>query len=283
MRNLFNFLIRFRAWIVFIIYVVISCALLFRNNPYQRHVYLTSASAVSATVYEGANTITGYFHLRSINEDLQRRNAQLESEVLALRSRLSDISLDRLSDSLKADPLQHKFDFILAPVINNSVSHPDNFITIGRGEADGILPEMGVVDQNGVVGLVNVTGKHYARVLSLLNSDFRLSCKVKGNDVIGSLVWDGKSPTEALVEELPKHTVFQPGDTIVTSGFSTLFPEGIPVGIVKGTEHNSDDNFITLRIRLLSDFSTLSTVMVIVSHDREEIDMVENRRPLNKK
>ncbi|MCM1450410.1 MAG: rod shape-determining protein MreC [Clostridiales bacterium] len=277
MRNLFNFLIRFRAWIVFIIYVIISCALLFHNNPYQRHVYLTSASAFSATVYEGANSVTGYFHLRSINEDLQRRNAQLESEVLALRHQVSDLSLDMLADSLRVSEPAHKFDFILAPVINNSVSHPNNFITIAAGEKDGIKPEMGVVDQNGVVGLVNVTGKNYARVLSLLNSDFRLSCKVKGNDVIGSLVWDGKSPTEALVEELPKHTIFQPGDTIITSGFSTVFPEGIPVGIVKGTERNTDDNFITLRIKLLTDFSTLSTVMIVVSHDRDEIDMVENK------
>lgn len=277
MRNLFNFLIRFRAWIVFIIYVIISCALLFHNNPYQRHVYLTSASAFSATVYEGANSVTGYFHLRSINEDLQRRNAQLESEVLALRHQVSDLSLDMLADSLRVSEPVHKFDFILAPVINNSVSHPNNFITIAAGEKDGIKPEMGVVDQNGVVGLVNVTGKNYARVLSLLNSDFRLSCKVKGNDVIGSLVWDGKSPTEALVEELPKHTIFQPGDTIITSGFSTVFPEGIPVGIVKGTERNTDDNFITLRIKLLTDFSTLSTVMIVVSHDRDEIDRVENK------
>lgn len=203
MRNLFLFLLRYRAWIVFIIYVVISCALLFNNNPYQRHVYMTSASRVSATVYDAAHSVTGYFHLRSINDDLQRRNAQLESEVIALRSKVDALELEASADSLVVvEPLK-QYDFILAPVINNSITHPYNYITIAKGEADGVKPEMGVVDQNGVVGVVNVTGNRYSRIISLLNPDFRLSCKLKGSDVFGSLVWDGKSPREALLEELP--------------------------------------------------------------------------------
>ncbi|MDE6154088.1 MAG: rod shape-determining protein MreC [Muribaculaceae bacterium] len=276
MRNLFLFLLRYRAWIVFIIYVVISCTLLFNNNPYQRHVYMTSASRVSATVYDAAHSVTGYFHLRSINDDLQRRNAQLESEVIALRLKVDALELEASADSLEVvEPLK-MYDFILAPVINNSITHPYNYITIAKGEADGVKPEMGVVDQNGVVGVVNVTGNRYSRIISLLNPDFRLSCKLKGSDVFGSLVWDGKSPREALLEELPKHTVFEPGDTIITSGYSAVFPEGIPVGIVKGNEHNADDNFFTLRVELLTDFSKLSTVRLVVSNDRDEIKKIES-------
>lgn len=276
MRNLFLFLLRYQAWIVFIIYVVISCTLLFNNNPYQRHVYMTSASRVSATVYDAAHSVTGYFHLRSINDDLQRRNAQLESEVIALRLKVDALELEASADSLEVvEPLK-MYDFILAPVINNSITHPYNYITIAKGEADGVKPEMGVVDQNGVVGVVNVTGNRFSRIISLLNPDFRLSCKLKGSDVFGSLVWDGKSPREALLEELPKHTVFEPGDTIITSGYSAVFPEGIPVGIVKGNEHNADDNFFTLRVELLTDFSKLSTVRLVVSNDRDEIKKIES-------
>ena len=281
MRNLFLFLVRYRAWIVFIIYVVLSCILLFNNNPYQRHVYMTSASKVTASVYDAAHSVTGYFHLRSINEDLQLRNARLESEVIALRSKVESLELEAMHDSVETFEPLRKFDFILAPVINNSITHPHNYITISKGEADGVKPEMGVVDQNGVVGVVNVTGKHYARIISLLNPDFRLSCKLKGSDVFGSLVWDGKSPDEALLEELPKHTVFEPGDTIITSGYSAVFPEGIPVGIVKETERNADDNFFTLRIRLLTDFSKLSTVRLVVSNDRDEIKEIESTSATN--
>jgi len=219
--------------------------------------------------------VTGYFHLRAVNDDLQRRNAQLESEVIALRSKVDALELEHSADStVTIEPLK-QFDFILAPVINNSITHPYNYITISRGEADGVKPEMGVVDQNGVVGVVNVTGEHYSRIISLLNPDFRLSCKLKGSDVFGSLVWDGRNPREALLEELPKHTVFAPGDTIITSGYSAVFPEGIPVGIVKENERDADDNFFTLRVRLLTDFSKLSTVRLVVSNDREQIKQIE--------
>ena len=276
MHNLFEFLLRFRAWIVFIIYVVLSCILLFSDNPYQRHVYMTSASTVSASVYDVAHSVTGYFHLRSINDDLQRRNAQLESEVIALRATVNSLALELSSDSITVvEPLKD-FDFILASVINNSITHPHNFITISKGEVDGVQPEMGVVDQNGVVGVVNITGPHYSRIISLLNPDFRLSCKLRNSDVIGSLVWDGKSPREALLEELPKHTVYAPGDTVITSGYSAVFPEGIPVGVVMANERTHDDNFFTLRVKLLTDFTTLSTVRLVVSHNRDEIKELES-------
>ena len=261
---------------MFIIYVVLSCILLFSDNPYQRHVYMTSASSVSASVYDVAHSVTGYFHLRSINDDLQRRNAQLESEVIALRATVNSLALELSSDSITVvEPLKD-FDFILASVINNSITHPHNFITISKGEVDGVQPEMGVVDQNGVVGVVNITGPHYSRIISLLNPDFRLSCKLRNSDVIGSLVWDGKSPREALLEELPKHTVYAPGDTVITSGYSAVFPEGIPVGVVMANERTHDDNFFTLRVKLLTDFTTLSTVRLVVSNNRDEIKELES-------
>ena len=237
---------------------------------------MTSASKVSASVYDITHSVTGYFHLRSINDDLQRRNAQLESEVIALRSMVNGLELELSSDSITVAESLKEFDFILASVINNSITHPHNFITISKGSADGVEPEMGVVDQNGVVGVVNITGQHYSRIISLLNPDFRLSCKLKDSDVIGSLVWDGKSPREALLEELPKHTVYAPGDTIITSGYSAVFPEGIPVGVVMANERTHDDNFFTLRVKLLTDFTKLSTVRLVVSNNRDEIKELES-------
>lgn len=211
MRNLLNFLIGHSAWFVFALYVVLSCVMLFRNNPYQHHVYLTSAGKIAATVYGTANSITGYFHLREINEDLQQRNATLENEVIGLRNRLREANDMLMTDSASIDSAISDFSFIIAHVINNSITRPHNYITLNRGAIDGIKPEMGVVDQNSVVGIVNVTGEHTSRVISLLNSDLRLSCKVKGNDAFGSLVWDGRNPREAVLEELPRHVQFEMG------------------------------------------------------------------------
>ncbi len=213
--------------------------------------------------------------LRDINDDLQRRNAALEAEVVMLRTQNKHLRQDILQDSLRSLDSVGRFEFVIASVINNSVIRPYNYITIDKGTADGLAPEMGVMDQNGVVGVTNVVGKHHSRIISLLNPNFRLSCKLRGNSAFGSLVWDGRNPSEALLEELPKQVRFHKGDTIITSGYSAMFPEGIPVGTVIGSTRGEDDNFHTLRIRLLTDFTTLSTVKVISNRDIIDIKEVE--------
>lgn len=235
MRNLLNFFLRYSSWFVFLFYALLSCYLLFTRNPYQHHVYLTSANAVASGIYEVTGNVTSYVGLRDINDDLQRRNAALEAEVVMLRTQNKHLRQDILQDSLRSLDSVGRFEFVIASVINNSVIRPYNYITIDKGTADGLAPEMGVMDQNGVVGVTNVVGKHHSRIISLLNPNFRLSCKLRGNSAFGSLVWDGRNPSEALLEELPKQVRFHKGDTIITSGYSAMFPEGIPVGTVIGS------------------------------------------------
>lgn len=275
MRNLLNFFLRYSSWFVFLFYALLSCYLLFTRNPYQHHVYLTSANAVASGIYEVTGNVTSYVGLRDINDDLQRRNAALEAEVVMLRTQNKHLRQDILQDSLRSLDSVGRFEFVIASVINNSVIRSYNYITIDKGTADGLAPEMGVMDQNGVVGVTNVVGKHHSRIISLLNPNFRLSCKLRGNSAFGSLVWDGRNPSEALLEELPKQVRFHKGDTIITSGYSAMFPEGIPVGTVIGSTRGEDDNFHTLRIRLLTDFTTLSTVKVISNRDIVDIKEVE--------
>jgi|GEM_PF-6927 len=269
MNNLLNFFVKHSAWFIFAIYVILSLVLLFKNNPYQQSVYLTSANAVSSSIYKAFSTVTSYFHLRDINEDLQERNALLEMELVELRSQLNDMAMLR-PDSLQQPALQ-QYDFVLAHVISNSIAQPNNYITINRGYADGVKPEMGVIDQNGVVGIVNVVSDHAARVISLLNPHMRLSCKLKDSEFFGSMVWDGKDSRYAVLEELPKHMTWVNGDTVVTSGYSAVFPEGIIVGIVEGLARDMSDSFISLRVRLTTNFSQLSTVRVITNNMAPQI------------
>lgn len=275
MRALVEFFVRHGAWFVFLLLAGVSCFMLFRGDPYRQAVFLTSAGRVSSQVYSAAGSVTGYFHLRSINDDLQQRLAELELENIGLRRRLQRADERLYADSVKPDSALMPYDFVIARVINNSIVRPNNFLTLDRGSADGIAPEMGVVDQNGIVGIVNVVGPHTSRIISMLNSDLRLSCKVKGSDAFGSLVWDGKSPRYAMLEELPRHVEFAPGDTIITSGYSVVFPEGIPVGTVAEQLRDADDNFYTLRVELFTDFATLSTVRVIRNFQKEEIEATE--------
>lgn len=271
MRDLIDFLIKYSKWFVFVFYVVISCILLFHNNPYQHYVYLTSANAVSAGVYGAADNVTSYFHLRAINEDLQSQNAALQLEVAELRDAYINLGLEYGLDSLSLDSVTGRYDFILAHVISNSINRNHNYITINKGSRDGIKPEMGVLDQNGVVGIVNIVGERASRVISLLNPKIRLACKIKGKEQFGTLVWDGRSPREAVLEEMPRHEQFKKGDTIVTSGYSAVFPPDIPVGTIESHAKEHDDNFVALRIRLFTDFTRLSTVRIITDEWNDEL------------
>lgn len=275
MKNLLDFITKHYHWLVFIFYVVMGLTMLFNNNPYQQSVYLTSANSVSATVYEGISSVTSYFYLKDINEDLQERNASLEMEVVKLRNEINEYKIQMPDSNIQ--PRLQKFDFVVAHVISNSIAQPNNYITINRGTLDGVKPEMGVVDQNGIVGIVNVTGKHSARVISLLNPNMKLSCKLKNSDFFGSLVWDGKSPQYAILNELPKHMKYNVGDTIITSGYSSVFPEGIIVGTVQGKASNAGNSFIELKVKLTTNFSQLSTVRVITNDMSEELKALEEK------
>ncbi len=213
--------------------------------------------------------------MRSINESLQASNAMLENEVLNLRHQIAEYQTI-LSDTVKNKNYEERFKYISATVINNSVRHPRNYFSINKGEADGVRRGMGVVDQNGIVGIVNVTGRHTSRIISLLNETQHFSVKIKGTQFIGSLAWKGGDPWIAYVEEVPRHAKFCAGDTIVTSGYSTTFPSEIPVGIIMNRVKGSDDNFFELKVRLTSDFRALSTVRVIMDEYKAELDSLQN-------
>lgn len=271
MRNLLNFFVKYGSWFLFVIYLAISCVWLFTDRRYQQSVYLTSANAVSSSVYEMSSNVTGYFNLRGINNDLQQRNATLENELLNMRSEL-EYYKSIAPDSSEMDVPANRFSYITANVSSNSTNKPLNYFTINRGSRSGVEKGMGVVNQNGIVGIVNVVGPNTARVISLLNETQHFSVKVKGTHSVGSLQWHVGNPSVAYAEEMPRHVPYHVGDTVVTSGYSTTFPEGIPVGIVLGQVRAKDDNFITLKLRLLPRFNDLSTVRIIIDHFKNEID-----------
>lgn len=264
MRELLDFFVKNSKWFVFILLVAVSCVLLSTGSPYQRHVYLSSANAVTATVYRLSDNVYSYFSLRKINDGLNERNAALESQVIQLRQQIDAMRDQQLADTIAASP-ECQYEFIVAHVINNSISRPNNYITINKGSADGIRPEMGVIDQNGVVGSVNVVGEHASRVISVLNPNFHVSCKIKGTEHFGTLTWDGRDSRVALLEDMPRHSHIKAGDTIVTTGFSAVFPPNIEVGRVLPPPDGEELDINHLRIRLSTDFSTLSTVQVVVN------------------
>lgn len=275
MRKLISFLINHSPIFVYAFYLVICFVLLFKFNPYQQSVFFSSANEMAGRFYIMTSGITGYFGLQEINRDLQKQNGNLEMELIRLRDEVSRLSGDSLLVRTSADSSLSRYDFQIAQVINNSVFKTHNYITLNKGRKDGIHSEMGVIDQNGIVGIVNVVSDHYAVAISLLNPKLRLSCKVKGSNYFGSLVWDGKDPRFAVLEELPRHVKFVRGDTIVTSGYSSVFPEGLMVGTVDGFSKQRNDNFYALTVKLSTDFFRLNDVWILDDKGQKERRILE--------
>lgn len=275
MRNILNFILRFSAWFVFVIYVVASVTLLVLGSRYRQSVYLSSANVISSGLYNSSAQVTGYFHLKDINESLQQSNALMQNEVLNLKNQIAQYKV-LLGDTVSRNQIQNRYDYVLAAVINNNTHHPKNYFTIDKGSNDGVAPGMGVVNQSGVVGIIDVVGPHVSRAISLLNETQRFSTKIKDSPFVGSLNWKTGDPSIAYVEEIPRHAIVHSGDTVVTSGYSTSFPEGIPLGIVLNKVNGSDDSFYTLKVRLLPEFKSLSAVIVIKDTFKNEIDSLSH-------
>ena len=270
MRNLLNFFLKYNYWFLFILLEVISFALLFRFNNYQGSAFFTSSNQVAGMAYEAANNVTGYFHLKSIIDDLVQKNVELELQMECLRSALMELTSDSTGlERMKSDALKG-YDIYRANVINNSLTHVDNYITLDKGENDGIRSEMGVINGSGVVGIVYHTSANYSVVIPILNSKSSISCKINRSDYFGFLNWDGGSSEYATVKDMPRHSLFSLGDTIVTSGHSAGFPGGIPIGTVEDMSDSHDGLSYLLKVKLFTDFGRLNDVRVIAQKGQEE-------------
>ena len=277
MRNLLNFFLKYNYWFLFILLEVISFALLFRFNNYQGSAFFTSSNQVAGMAYEAANNVTGYFHLKSINDDLVQENMELELQMEHLRKALMELTSDSTGlERMKSDALKG-YDIYRANVINNTLTHVDNYITIDKGENDGIRSEMGVINGSGVVGIVYHTSANYSLVIPVLNSKSSISCKIKRSDYFGFLKWDGGSSMYATVKDMPRHSLFSLGDTIVTSGHSAVFPGGIPIGTVEDISDSHDGLSYLLKVKLFTDFGRLNDVRVIAQKGQEEQSELEQK------
>lgn len=279
MRNLIAFLIKNSSWFVFILLEIVCFYFVFQYNSYQRSVYLNSSNEIVGRVYAVSGNILSYFGLREVNQDLLVKNAELQNQILNLNVYIHKLETDTLvTHAILQDSLQlsnNPYQYIICRVINNSISHAENYITINKGTKDGIAQEMGVISQQGIVGIVRAVSTNYAVIQPVINPKTILSCKVKDSNIPGSLVWTGEDYRYVNLEGFPRFEKFEKGDTIITSGYSGIFPEGIIIGQIEDSKGQSDDNFLTLKVKLSTDFSSLKDVLVIKNNNRNEIIELE--------
>ncbi len=278
MRTLLRFFVQYNNWFLFILLEAISFWMLFSFNNYQGSVYFSSANGLVGNLHEACSDVASYFNLKTVNEQLMERNLSLEQQIAALRR---DCLIHHHGDSIHVDSLmqviEKECDLMDAEVVVNSIRRTDNFITINKGALDGVKEEMGVVDGRGVVGIVYHTSPHYSLVISVLNSKASISCKISDSNYFGYLKWDGGDCRYANLVDMPRHSICEVGDTIVTTGFTPIFPEGLMVGTVEEISDSRDGLSFLLKVRLSTDFGRLNQVKVVARKNMDELKELQER------
>jgi rod shape-determining protein MreC len=276
MLRLWYFLVRNYSFLLFLAIEVYTISLLMRENPYQNSIFFNSTQNVTGSYFEVIADLKNYFNLSQNNDSLIQENAELLKELNNLKLAMSQSNLNA-DTNFRVLGVPEWYHFIPAKVVNNTITKQNNFITINKGAKDGIKPEMGVISTNGIVGIVQSTSENYSVVLSLLNNNVRISAKSARTNDFGSLVWDGESTTLADLLDIPNHAVVEVGDTIETTSFSSIFPEGVLIGVVQETVINPGDNFYSIKVLLSTPFQNLQNVYVVENKFIEEKKDLETK------
>jgi rod shape-determining protein MreC len=274
MYQLLKLIHSYRAFLVFLFIEFVCFWLLVRSNPYHSAAYFHTSSSIIGSIYQTRTNITQYFNLPAVNEELANDNAQLRE--LISQSQVP-IVVNSSTDSIKLSKAEYNYGFLSAKVINNSTQLSHNFITINKGSVNGVQPGMGVISANGVVGKVMSVSDHFAAVSSLLNNDVYVSAVVKRTGNFGSAHWDTKDPLITKLMFVPSHIQLQQGDTVMTSGYNSIFPENIMIGFIEKFSLQTD-SFYDIDVKLSNDFSRLSYVYVVRNPRREERINLENEK-----
>ena len=269
MRNLFILLWKYNFFILFLLIESVCGYLIFQNNNFQHASFINSTNKVAANVHEVVSDITEYISLRTTNDALSRENAGIRTlmpDVFYIDSVLKKTAYD--------STYKQQYTFMTSKVINNSTNRRNNYLTLNKGSAQGVQPEMGVISSEGIVGIVKDVSEHFCSVISVLHKDASISTKIKKNGYIGSLVWKGFNAGYATLNYIPKHVRLETGDTLVTSSFSAIFPEGIMIGVIDKIDSKAGD-FYLINVKLSTDFSNLSYVYIVTNVLKEEQKKLE--------
>jgi len=288
MRNLILFFTRYHAFFLFLFLETVCVVLIIQNNHFQRTKFMSSAGEVTSGVFGVRSAVTDYFGLRDKNADLAEQNATLLTQLNLLQQNNLVAVVDSsrgvvdlinkvdtsVVDSNRVAPL---YRFHKAKVVNKSVTRLRNYLTIDKGSNDGLRPEMGVVGPHGIIGIIDHVSANYATILSLLHKETQLSAKIQKNNYFGSLIWNGKDEHIAQLKDIPNNVTVEKGDMIVSSGYSSLFVEGIPVGTVENIHLQPGNNFQLIDVRLSTIFRKVDYVYVIDFTDQSEIKALESQ------
>jgi rod shape-determining protein MreC len=277
MRNLIRFLNKNSFVFIFLFLQFISFILLVQNNNYQNSKFFNSSNFLIGNLFATINNINDYFDLKEVNNELAEQNAMLQSKNIVSFTKVYGKTV-----LIEDTTYFQKYLYSSAKAINNTTNKRQNYITIDKGALNGIKAGMGVVSSTGVIGTVKNVSQNFCSVMSVLHEKNAVSAKIKKSNYIGSIVWELGDYRTAQLKDIPNHVELQIGDTIVTSGYSMVFPEGVLIGRIKEFNLPKGNNFYKIEVEFSVDYKKISHVFIVNSLMKKEQQELEALNDLQK-
>lgn len=272
MLNLWRFISKYNAFFFLIIYLTISLVLLVRNNDFQRASTFNTSNQIVGSIFQEVNSVNKYLDLNLVNDSLAQENVRLRNQ---LKSSFLD---DSVVSKVVVDTINRvKYEYILAEVVNKSITSRNNYITINRGSKEGIKKGMGVVGASGIVGIVWNVSENFASIQSVLHEDTRITSSIEGTPYFGPLIWEGKDPHIVTLTDIPNQLNLKPNARVVTSGLGVIFPKGILIGNVLKAGVKGGGSFLDISVKLATNFYALQYVYVIKNNFQAEQETLEQQ------
>ncbi|QWX83138.1 rod shape-determining protein MreC [Cellulophaga sp. HaHaR_3_176] len=274
MQQIINFIIRNKNLLLYLFLLFISLSFTIQSHSYHQSKFFSSASWFSGGIYNTTNGISSYFNLEQENEKLVKENMLLRNILIN-----KEYNLNAPIDSLTIDTTNTDFTIVSAKIIKNSYSLLDNYITLDKGSSDGITQDMGVITPDGILGIVENTTEKFSRIQSILNRRSNLNAKIKNTNNFGSLIWNAKDFSTVQLIDIPRRVPIKVGDTILTGASSSIFPENIPIGVIKKFDLDISKSSYSIDITLFNDMSNIKNVYIINNLNRKAIEELESKNP----
>ncbi|MEN8247726.1 MAG: rod shape-determining protein MreC [Bacteroidota bacterium] len=266
MKSLFLFLYKFRAFISLVLLEAICAVLIIQNSQYHRAIFFNSSNTLIGSTLTTSDNIVNYFKLKEINKALASDNARLKNSYLAIKDSTNEFQYDSAK----------KYHYINAKVINNSVNLRNNLLTINIGSENGVKKDMGVIGGRGIVGKTRYVSKHFTVVTSLLHTESMVPATIKDKVNLCTVQWSGVDPYLVDLLYVPRHYTIEEGDSVLTTGYSGIFPENILIGKIHSVDLTHDAPFYNIKVKLINDFYKISFVEVTEFIRVEELDSIQN-------
>ena len=271
MQQLIYFFRKYKYFLFFLLLSFIALFFTVNNNNFHKSKFISSANEITGGLYEKTSRISDYFNLKPQNEELVLENTKLKNLVEKLTSNSDSVVTNFVIDTIN---YHQKYTYTSAKIYSNNYHKSNNFILLNKGENQGVKKEMAVINSKGIIGITEDVSANYTRVQSILNSNSKINAKLKNSFHFGTLIWNGIDYNVVQLEDIPRQASMKVGDTIITGGKSTIFPEGILIGTIQKIHSQSSNNLID--IKLFNDMSNIGHAYIVTALDKEEIRNLNN-------